>query len=177
MNRFDEIQDDATLEQTRTPSARSRRWVMAALVAGSVAAAAGGGARIATAAQAVMAHHGGHHGAMDPAEADRHIGEMVDRILPDGTPEQKTRLAALVRSAHAEMAPVHEQFRQAHERAQQLLMQPRVDRAALESLRAAQVQQLDTASRRLVQLIADAADILTPEQRARLFQHMQGRMH
>jgi protein CpxP len=176
MNRFDEIQDDTTPEHL-PQNPRSRRWVMAALIAGSVAAAAGGGARIASAAQAVMAHHGGHHGAMDPAEANRHIGEMVDRVLPDGTPDQKTRLAALVRSAHAEMAPFHAQLRQAHERAMQLLMQPRVDRAALEALRADEVRQFDAASQRLVQLVADAADILTPEQRGRLFQHMQGRMH
>lgn len=171
----DDIQDDPTPGQA--PTLRSRRWIMTVLIAGSVAAAAGGSARIASAAQAVMDHHGGQHGAMDPAAADRHIGEMVDRVLADGTPEQKTRLAALIRSAHAEMGPVHEQLRQAHERAQQLLMQPRVDRAALESLRAAQMRQLDAASQRLVQRLADAAEILTPEQRARLFQHMQGRMH
>lgn len=177
MNRFDENQDDATLEQAPPRSLRSRRWVMAALIAGSAIAAVGGGARIATAAQAVMAHHGGHHGAMDPAEADRHIGEMVDRVLADGTPEQKTRLAALIRATHAELAPVHAQLRQAHERAHQLLMQPHVDRAALEALRAAQMRQLDAASQRLVQRLADAADILTPEQRARLFEHMQGQMH
>ena len=177
MNRFDELQDDSTPAQNQARTLRSRRWIMAMLIAGSVTAAAGGSARIASAAQAVMAHHGGQHGAMDPAAMDRHVAEMVDRVLPDGTPEQKARLAALVRSAHAEMAPAHEQLRQAHERARQLLMQPRVDRAALESLRAAQVQQLDAASRRLVQLIADAADTLTPEQRARLFEHMQGRMH
>lgn len=171
----DDIQNDPTAGQA--PTLRSRRWIMTLLIAGSVAAAAGGSARIASAAQAVMDHHGGQHGAMDPAAADRHIGEMVDRVLPDGTPEQKTRLAALVRSAHAEMAPFHAQLRQAHERAMQLLMQPRVDRAALESLRAAEMRQFDAASQRLVQLVADAADILTPEQRGRLFQHMQSRMH
>lgn len=175
MNRYDDIQDDPT--QGRGPTLRSRRWLMAVLAAGTVAAAVGGTARIASAAQTAMAHHGGQHGAMDPAAAERHVGEMVDRVLPDGTPDQKTRLAALIRSAHAEMAPVHAQLRQAHERARQLLMQPRVDRAALEELRAAQMRQLDAASRRLVERLADAADILTPEQRTRLFQHMQGGMH
>jgi Spy/CpxP family protein refolding chaperone len=177
MNRFDDIQDDSTPEQSGPPNLRSRRWIMAVLIAGSVAAAVGGSARIASAAQAVMNHHGGQHGAMDPAAMDRHVGEMVDRVLPDGTPGQKSRLAALVRSAHAEMAPFHAQLRQAHERAMQLLMQPRVDRAALEALRADEVRQFDAASQRLVQLVADAADTLTPEQRGRLFQHMQGRMH
>jgi len=177
MNRYDDIQDDSTLQKTRARELRSRRWIMAALVGGSIAAATAGGARIASAAQAAMGHHGGQHGAMDPAAADRHVGEIVDRVLPDGTPDQKTRLAALIRSAHAEMAPVHEQLRQAHERARELLMQPRVDRAALETLRAAQMRQLDAASQRLVQRLADAADLLTPEQRGRLFQHMQGQMH
>ena len=52
MNCFDENQDDATLEQAPPRSLRSRRWVMAALIAGSAVAAVGGGARIATAAQA-----------------------------------------------------------------------------------------------------------------------------
>jgi Spy/CpxP family protein refolding chaperone len=177
MTRYNDIQDDSTLEKIQPRELRSRRWIMAVLVGGSIAAATAGGARIASAAQAVIGHHGGHHGAMDPAAADRHIGAMVDRVLPDGTPDQKTRLAALVRSAHAEMAPVHEQLRQAHEQARQLLMQPHVDRAALEALRAAQMRQLDAASQRLVQRLADAADILTPEQRARLFEHMQGQMH
>lgn len=177
MNRFEETQDDSTFDPNEARNLRSRRWIMAALIGGSIVAATAGGARIASAAQAVVGHHGGHHGAMDPAAADRHIGEMVDRVLPDGTPDQKTRLAALIRSAHAEMGPVHEQLRQAHERAHQLLMQPRVDRAGLESLRAAQMRQLDAASQRLVQRLADVADMLTPEQRARLFEHMQGRMH
>jgi protein CpxP len=179
MNRYDDTQDGATdSEQPQARQLRSRRWVMAGMIIASVAAAAGGGARMASAAQAVMGHHGmGAHAAMDPAEAERHIGEMVDHVLADGTPEQKTRLTAIIRSAHADMAPMHAQLRQAHERAHALLMQPHVDRAALETLRAEQIRQLDATSRRLVQSLADAADMLTPEQRTRLFEHMQGHAH
>jgi periplasmic protein CpxP/Spy len=177
MNLHDDDQGDAPApEQPQARPLRSRRWVMTGIIIASLAAATGGGARLAVAAQSAMGHHG-MAGHMDPAEADRHIGEMVDHVLADGTPEQKARLAAIIRAAHAELAPFHAQLRQAHERAHALLMQPHVDRAALEALRVEQIRQLDATSRRLVQSLADAAETLTPEQRARLFEHMQGHMH
>ena len=165
-------------EQESARPTRSRRWVVAGLiVAGAVAAATGGGAQLAAAAQDMAGHHMGAHGAMDPAEMERHLSAMVDHVLPDGNAEQKARLTALIRSAHADIGPWHEQLRQAHERAHALLMQPHVDRAALEALRVEQIRQLDAMSRRLFQTVGDAADMLTPEQRGRLFEHMQGHMH
>ena len=179
MNRNDNHDEATAADQPHARPARSRRWVMAGLiVAGAAAIAAGGGAQLATAAQNMAGHHGmGGHAAMDPAEMERHIGAMVDHVLPDGTAEQKTRLAALIRSAHADIGPWHQQLGQAHERAHALLMQPHVDRAALEALRADQIRQLDAMSRRLFQTLGDTADLLTPEQRGRLFDHMQGHMH
>ena len=175
--KFDDEQGGGPVStQIQARALRSRRWVMTGIIVASLAAASGGGARLAAAAQGAMDHHG-MAGHMDAAEADRHIGEMVDRVLADGTPEQKARLASIIRSAHAEMAPMHAQLRQAHERAHELLMQPQVDRAALEALRVEQIRQLDANSRRLVQSLADAAEMLTPEQRTRLFAHMQGHMH
>ena len=48
------------------------------------------------------------------------------------------------------------------------LMAPSLDRAQIESLRAAQVKSLDDASKRLVTAIEDAAEVLSPEQRAAL---------
>jgi Spy/CpxP family protein refolding chaperone len=153
---------------------RSRRWILAGLI---VAGATIGGARLAVAAQDMAGHHMGAHAAMDPAEMERHIAALVDQVLPEGSAEQKARLAGIIRSAHADIGPMHRQLREAHERAHALLMQPRVDRAALESLRAEQMRQLDATSRRLVQAVADAADMLTPEQRGRLFEHLRGHMH
>jgi Spy/CpxP family protein refolding chaperone len=55
-------------------------------------------------------------------------------------------------------------FKQFHE----VISAPSIDRARLESLRAEQVKSLDEASKRLVTAISDAAEILTPEQRAKL---------
>ena len=172
MNSSDHIHGAATQARSRV---RSHRWLIAGLI---VAGAAFGGSQLAGAVQNMAGHHGmGGHAAMDPAEMDRHAAAMADRVLANGTPEQKARLISIMRSAHAEIGPMHQQLHQAHERARTLLMQPHVDRAALETLRAEQIRQIDAASRRFVQAMGDAADMLTPEQRALLFDHMQAQNH
>lgn len=123
--------------------------------------------------------HGRHgmHAQMDPAAMDAHIDKMVAKLLPDGTSEQKARLAAIAKSAAADLAPVRAQMQAAHKRAHELLMAPVVDRAALEQLRAAQIAQLDAASKRMLTAVEDAADLLTPAQRARFHDMMRKRMH
>ena len=55
-------------------------------------------------------------------------------------------------------------FRQFHE----AMTAPSIDRARLESLRAEQIKSFDETSKRLVTAISDAAEVLTPEQRAAL---------
>jgi Spy/CpxP family protein refolding chaperone len=171
--RRDHEEDDTAPASGPRPT---RRLAIAGLIVGMAMATAFGGIRLAGAQG--MGHHGmGAHAAMDPAEMNRHVDAMVDEVMPEGSAEQKARLAGIIRSAHADIGPMHRQLHQAHARAQELLMQPHVDRAALESLRAEQVRQLDAASRRLVQAAADAADMLTPEQRQRLFGHLGQQMH
>ena len=174
MNDFDNRGETADSGQPQAGSARRRRWGMASLIV-IVGAVSIGGATLAGAVQNMVGHHGGGH-AMNPAEMEQHLNALVDNILPEGSADQKARLAAIIRSAHADMAPFHAQLQQAHQRAHALLMQPRIDRGALESLRAEEIRQLDATSRRLVAAIADAADLLTPEQRGRLFEQMRGHM-
>ena len=50
------------------------------------------------------------------------------------------------------------------------LIEPNVDRAELDRIRSAEMALMERGSRRIVTALADAADMLTPEQRAQLAQ-------
>ena len=58
----------------------------------------------------------------------------------------------------------------ARQRGRTLLTQPSIDRGAIEALRAEQLALADAASKRLAQALADAAEVLTPEQRRRIYE-------
>jgi Spy/CpxP family protein refolding chaperone len=152
--------------------------IAAALVAAIGATGAAGASYAGTGFGGHGHGHGrGHHGPMDPASVAKHIDKMVERIAGDGTPQQKARLAEIAKSAFADLQPVHGQFRAAHKRAHELLMQPTIDRVALEKLRAEQIERADMVSKRILAAVADAAEVLTPEQRVRFHEHMKKRMH
>ena len=122
-------------------------------------------------------HHGmGMHGPMDPANAEKHIDRMIEHTLPDGTPEQKTRIRAIAKAAMNDLRPLREQHRAAREQAITVLSQPTIDRAALEKIRAREMQLGEQISRRMTQALADSAEVLTPEQRAKAAEHFRKRM-
>lgn len=154
------------------------------MMAGALVVTAGvaGVTGVAMAENGPMIHmmHGmpGHGGMMstDPAAMAAHLDKMIATMVPDATPEQKAKLMEIARGVHTDLGAVHAQFGQAHKRIHDILLQPTVDRAALEALRVGQMQQMDAASKRVLTALADAAEVLTPEQRARVAQHMHGHM-
>ena len=75
-----------------------------------------------------------------------------------------------------DLLPLRERARAARQRGIDLLAGDRVDRGALEALRGEQIGLADQASRRLSQALADAAEVLTPEQRKNIAQRLQRRM-
>ncbi|TFW27368.1 periplasmic heavy metal sensor [Massilia arenosa] len=113
----------------------------------------------------------GQRGAMGLGEGmmGGHLGIAYERAVADGTADQKARMHTLVQAAEADLQPLRQQLRDGHRQAMQLLSQPKVDRSALETVRAHEVQILDQISRRLVRAGADAAELMTPAQRARFF--------
>ena len=76
----------------------------------------------------------------------------------------------------ADMKPLHAQHMQARQKAMALLAAPTIDRAALEQLRAQEMQSTDAMSKRMTQSMADSAEVLTPAQRAKLAELMKKRM-
>ncbi len=104
--------------------------------------------------------------AVVEVHADRMIRHLAIEI--DATAEQQDKLRAVVRSAVQDLLPVREKLLAARATARDLLTQQTIDRTAIEKLRLDQIAIHDAASKRLVQAVADAAEILTPEQRRRL---------
>ncbi len=115
--------------------------------------------------------------ATDPESAARRVDAMSSWLLSDvdATAEQRARIAQIVKDAVGELQPLRDRHQAAHRETLQLLAASTIDRARLEKLRSEQVQLADTASRRLLQATMDAAEALTPEQRAKLTQRWQQR--
>jgi protein CpxP len=162
----------ATAATTTTTAAAphgARRW----LIAATLVVAAAAGSSFASGGPGLPGHfHHAAHVPADPAALAIHVDKMIEQFAADASPDQKARLAAIARPAMAELGPMHAQLGQAHARAHALLMAPVVDRAALEQLRVEQLQRMDVQSRRILAAVEDAADVLTPEQRARFAEQL-----
>lgn len=118
---------------------------------------------------------GGNHSPEEMAQMlDKRIGQMLEKV--GGTPEQKTRLVQLAQTAMTDMKPLREQHKAARKKGMELLSAQSIDRAALERLRQEQMTAATAMSQRMVQHMADAAEVLTPAQRTQLATHMKERM-
>ncbi|HEY7852305.1 MAG TPA: Spy/CpxP family protein refolding chaperone [Caulobacteraceae bacterium] len=132
---------------------------------GAATAAAGMAMEHCGMGHGAMAGHGGMHAMMGG-----HIDKMLSEV--DATPDQKSRVQAILKTAMESMGPVHERMASAHGDLHRLLAAPVIDRAALEQLRAARIADIDQASQAMVKAMADAAEVLSPAQRAKLASHM-----
>jgi periplasmic protein CpxP/Spy len=111
--------------------------------------------------------------ALVQAHADRMIRHLSIDI--EATADQQEKLRAIVRDAIKDLLPVREKLQAARASARQLLTEQTIDRAALEKFRTDQIATHDAASRRLVAAVADAAEVLTPEQRRKVLDMLPGR--
>lgn len=150
-----------------------RRW----LVAGALAAVALGGIGAATAVSAGGGHGGGWFGRGGGHPGGPFGGHGIDRALEavDATAEQEKRIWAIVDETRAELRPLAREFRDARGQAAALLTAGTIDRAAVETLRAERIAAIDAASKKLTAAVLDAADVLTPEQRATLAKRFEER--
>lgn len=154
---------------------RARRLMMVGATAAIVSAFSIIGvshAQEGQAPQATQQKQGGPHGKMNPERAEKRFDHMLKRVVPDATPEQKTKLGAIAKSAFNDLRPLMEQNRAAHEQGLKLLAQPTIDRKALEQVRQTEQKLADQRSRRMTQAFADAAEVLTPAQRVKAVEQL-----
>lgn len=112
-------------------------------------------------------HRGPGFSKMSPAEREKQIVRVVKHLAVeiDATEEQQTKLVTLIKSVAADMMPMKDKMRASREEALKLLTAPTIDREAIEAMRVAKLAEADTISKNLATAVADAAEILTPEQR------------
>lgn len=139
------------------------RNTIAAFLLGSALAVGAG-------ALAVERHLGPHSAADAGAHVDHMLKHMYVEI--DASDTQRAQIDTLVKQAMQELLPMREQLHGAHAQALELFGQASMDRAALEAARAQNMQLAEQGSKRLVQLLADVGDVLTPAQRKKLAAHL-----
>jgi protein CpxP len=150
-----------------TESNPKRRRLAVLAIAASLLALAGG--------TLAYAHSGGgHHGPMSGRSAEDHLEHMQAMLTKIGASDaQKAQIEGLLKPAFEEMKTAHEAHSAAFAQFHEAITAASIDRARIESLRAEQVKSLDEASKRLVTAITDAAEVLSPDQRAALAEQIR----
>ncbi len=163
------------------------KWV----AVGAVAAMLVGGAGIASAISDDSGHGYKRFGFEQSREMGSHHsgfmrvhmgmrGHGIERALDaiDATDEQADKIYEIMDEARSEFRPLFREFRDTRDDLKDILSAETIDRAALETLRSERVAALDNVSKTMTDALLEAADVLTPEQRAelvKLFEEHGGR--
>lgn len=127
-------------------------------------------------------HHGGGFmrvgammGPMDAAEAEERAGRMARHLAVeiDASGDQTDKLTAIAKSTAKDLLPLREKVREARKQGLDLIGAASLDRSAIEKLRADQMANMEAVSKRLAQALADAGEVMTPEQRKQLAERIQ----
>ena len=177
---------DKQHQPTPTQPRRLRRFVLAGL---ATAAAVTAFALTPVGSALARPGHGSCGGPMDmpmmgmganvdPKVADARMDGMLKFMLADAnaTQEQRDQIAKLMKAARADVAPTFQKLHDNHLKLLDLFAAPKIDRAAIEQVRAEQTQLHETVSQRMLKAMEDAAEVLTLEQRAKLAAAHRARM-
>lgn len=122
--------------------------------------------------------HGFGHGMQRGFDADtagqraeKGINFILGRV--DATTDQKSKIDEIAKAAIKDLAPLQQAHVAARDKFLAALKADKVDRAAIEQARTEHLALGETLSKRAAQAIGDAADVLTPAQRAKLVDRWQ----
>lgn len=114
-------------------------------------------------------------GGMMGMMAGRHLDRMLDRV--DATDEQRAKIRDISRAARNDIEKLTDVLQPLRKSAVDALAAPTVDRAAVEGIRTRLSGVTDEISKRMTTAMLDVAQVLTPEQRAKIGQDMKSRRH
>ena len=106
-----------------------------------------------------------------------HHGPRIERIQNfvrmaldsvGATSDQEAKIHDIVAKSFGDLAPKPEEHDAFRKQVLELLKAPTIDKAAIEKLRAQHIAEMDAKSKTLVEAVEQAADVLTPDQRAKL---------
>ena len=98
------------------------------------------------------------------------IEHRADRMLKqvNATADQQAKIHTIIEAAAKDIDPIRKTMTGTRAQMRTLLTAPQIDRTAIETLRAQSIAGMDQISQRMTKALADAADVLTPEQRQKL---------
>jgi periplasmic protein CpxP/Spy len=111
----------------------------------------------------------------DPGKIATQMEKRVRSTLEDvgASAAQQDQVAEIFKTAARDLRAIKDQYPSGgHKELHQVLTGPSIDRNRLEMLRAEHLRFADEASKRLTLALADAAEILTPEQRTAVAEKM-----
>ena len=163
---------------TPTPAPRSRRgtFLIAMLAVALVAGVSGSMLSTAFGQGGGWHHVGWRHGggmfggSLTPAQVDDRIDRMTKHmaIELDATTDQQVKIANIAKAAAVDLRALRDKAQATRSQAVALLTAPTIDRTAIERLRTEQLGLAETASKRIAQALADAAEVMSPEQRRKV---------
>ncbi|HET8870875.1 MAG TPA: Spy/CpxP family protein refolding chaperone [Aquabacterium sp.] len=103
------------------------------------------------------------------------MGRGLDRMLShlNATAQQKDQIHKITQAAEPEIKSLRDQARALHEEGLKLWSAPKLDPQAAEQLRQKMDAHHQKMSERMLKLMLDVGQVLTPEQRAQMAQDMQ----
>jgi len=117
-------------------------------------------------------------GKMSRCGPGKHGERGMQRMLAQAgvSPEQREKMRALQKQSWEKARPEMMQMRELMQQRMKLLAAPQIDRGALEALRDKQMALANQLSRDRAQTQYEMAQILTPEQRTKIYTMMEHRM-